>query len=52
MLAKLEAKVGQVFSGTNLQTEWQKACAACGPGTRTLVKPEDEDSYRWYKPVV
>ena len=26
-----------------------KACAACGLGTRTLVKPEDEDSYPWYK---
>jgi integrase len=27
----------------------REACAACGLGTRTLVKPEDEDSYQWYK---
>jgi hypothetical protein len=38
-----------VFSDTNLRTEWQKACAACGMGTRTLVKPEDEGSLPWYK---
>jgi len=49
LLAEIEPKVGMVFSDTNLRTEWQKACAACGLGTRTLVKPEDEDSYQWYK---
>ena len=49
MLAEIEPRVGKVFSDTNLRTEWQKACAACGLGTRTLVKPEDEDSYQWYK---
>ncbi|MGA9155317.1 MAG: site-specific integrase [Candidatus Sulfotelmatobacter sp.] len=49
MLAAIEPKRGKVFSDTNLRTEWQKACAACGLGTRTLVKPEDEDSFPWYK---
>jgi integrase len=49
MLAEIEPKAGKVFSDTNLRTEWQKACAACGLGTRTLVKPEDEDSFPWYK---
>jgi len=49
MLAEIEPKTGKVFSDTNLRTEWQKACAACGLGTRTLVEPEDEDRYPWYK---
>jgi integrase len=49
MLKEIEPKHGKVFSATNLRTEWQKACAACGLGTRTLVKPEDEDRYPWYK---
>lgn len=26
-----------------------EACAACGLGRRTLVKPEDEVSFPWYK---
>jgi hypothetical protein len=49
MLAEIEPKVGKVFSDTNLRTERQKACAACGLGTRTLVKPEPEGSFPWYK---
>lgn len=49
MLKEISPKTGRVFDGTNLRVEWQKACAACGLGTRTLVKPEDEDSYQWYK---
>jgi integrase len=47
MLKETEPKHGKVFSATNLRTEWQKACAACGLGTRTLVEPED--GYPWYK---
>jgi integrase len=47
MLKEIEPKHGKVFSATNLRTEWQKACAACGLGTRTLVEPED--GYPWYK---
>ena len=38
-LAEIKPKVGRVFSDTNLRTEWQKACAACGLGTRTLIEP-------------
>jgi len=47
MLKEIEPKTGRVFSDTNLRTEWEKACAACGLGTRTLVEPEDR--YPWYK---
>jgi integrase len=47
MLKEIEPKRGKVFSATNLRTEWHKACAACGLGTRTLVEPED--GYPWYK---
>jgi len=32
-----------------LRTEREKACDACGLGTRTKIEPEDEDSYAWYK---
>lgn len=49
MLKEITPKAGRVFDGTNLRVEWQKGCAACGLGTRTLVEPEDEDSYQWYK---
>ena len=49
MLAEIKPKTGMVFSDTNLRVEWQKACAACGLGTRTLVKPKEEDGFQWYK---
>ncbi len=49
MLAEIKPKTGKVFSDTNLRVEWQKACAACGLGTRTLVEPEEEDGFQWYK---
>ena len=39
MLREVKPKTGKVFSDTNLRNEWQKACAACGQGTRTLVEP-------------
>ncbi len=49
MLKEIEPKHGKVFSASNLRTEWEKACAACGLGTRTLVEPEDDDRYPWYR---
>jgi integrase len=49
MLTEIKPKTGIVFTDTNLRVEWQKACAACGLGTRTLVKPEEEDGFQWYK---
>ncbi len=49
LLRAIEPKIGKVFDNTNLRNEWQIACAACGQGTRTLVQPEDEDGYPWYK---
>jgi hypothetical protein len=48
LLSAVEKKVGTVFDSTNLRVEWQKACAACGLGKRSLVEPEDEDGFRWY----
>ena len=49
MLAEIKPKTGRVFSDTNLRMEWQKACDACGLGKRTLVEPEGEDGFPWYK---
>jgi integrase len=49
MLREIKPKEGKVFSGVNLRTEWEKACDACGLGTRTKIEPEDEGSYAWYK---
>jgi integrase len=47
LLAAIQPKVGRVFDDTNLRTEWQKACAACGLGTRELVKPTE--GHQWYR---
>jgi integrase len=33
-----EPKTGRVFDGTNLRVEWEKACAACGLGTRVKIE--------------
>ena len=49
MLKEIKPKTGKVFSDTNLRNEWQKACAACGLGTRKLIQPEKEDGHAWYK---
>ena len=49
LLRAIEPKTGKVFDDTNLRVEWQKACAACGLGKRTLMKPKDENGYPWYK---
>lgn len=49
MLRAIEPKTGKVFSDVNLRMEWQKACAACGLGTRTLVQAENGDGYPWYR---
>jgi integrase len=39
-LRAVTAKTGPVFDGTNLRVEWEKACAACGLGTRVRVEGE------------
>ncbi|HWO35664.1 MAG TPA: tyrosine-type recombinase/integrase [Candidatus Acidoferrum sp.] len=49
LLRAIDPKFGKVFDHTNLRVEWQKACAACGLGTRTLVEPEGEKRWPWYK---
>jgi len=37
-LRGMEPKTGRVFDGTNLRVEWEKACAACGLGTRVKIE--------------
>jgi integrase len=54
MLREIEPKEGRVFSGVNLRTEWEKACAACGLGTRTKIEAKKNDDGSasvpaWYK---
>ena len=47
MLRDIEPKTGRVFDDTNLRVEWERACAACGLGKRTLVEPKE--GYKWYR---
>jgi integrase len=47
MLRDIEPKTGRVFDDTNLRVEWERACNACGLGTRTLVEPKE--GYKWYR---
>jgi|SRR5580658_4457055 hypothetical protein len=49
LLRAIEPKTGKVFDDTNLRVEWQKACAACRLGTRTLMQPKDENGDPWYR---
>jgi integrase len=49
LLRAIEPKIGKVFDDTNLRVEWQKACAACGEGKRTLVEPKNKNGWPWYK---
>jgi integrase len=48
MLREMKPKTGHVFDDTNLRTEWEKACDACGLGTRKKVEPTSEDGFPWY----
>jgi integrase len=48
-LKEITPKVGRVFDDTNLRTEWQKACAAWGLGTREIIKPKKKGQHQWYK---
>ena len=47
MLDKIEPKEGKVFTDTNLRTEWECACAACGLGTRE--KRKAPSGFTWHK---
>ena len=49
MLREIEPKRGRVFDETNLRVEWERACAACGLGKRTLVERKDENSYPYHR---
>jgi integrase len=58
MLRDIEPKIGKVFDGSNLRTEWETACAAVGLGERTLKEVEHERHdrkeprlirHKWYK---
>lgn len=42
-LRQIGPKQGQVFNGTNLRKEWNKACASCGLGTLTEVEGRPYD---------
>jgi integrase len=46
MLEEKEPKIGIVFSGTNLRTEWARACTAVGLGTMEKVK---SDNHVWHR---
>ncbi len=45
-LRGLTPKLGRVFSDTNLRTEWERACAACGLGIREKIEGPE---YTWHK---
>lgn len=45
-LREVTPKVGRVFSDTNLRTEWEKGCAACGLGVREKV---EGPAYTWHR---
>jgi hypothetical protein len=45
MLEQREERTGQVFDGTNLRKQWQRACAACGLGTLTEVAGKRDPRY-------
>jgi len=47
MLCGIEPKSGPVFDSSNLRTEWEKACAAAGLGTRTLVEGGEYDYHKY-----
>jgi integrase len=47
MLKIIEPKAGQVFSSTNLRTEWASACASVGLGKTEEMKPRTKDGFTW-----
>jgi integrase len=49
LLREIEPKTGKVFDHKNLRVEWEKACDACGLGTRTRVEPKKENGWTWYR---
>jgi integrase len=46
LLQEITPKVGRVFDGTNLRTEWARACAAVGLGTLEKVKSDSHNGKR------
>lgn len=58
LLRGIKLKHGKVFEAANLRVEWEKACAAVGLGTRTLVESEAQRNdratpriarFKWYR---
>jgi integrase len=47
MLRDATPKVGPVFDGTNLRTEWARGCAAVGLGT--MEEKKSEAGWKWQK---
>jgi hypothetical protein len=52
MLSEIELKSGRVFDGANLWREWQNACAACGLGTRTMIKIKGRAPWYRYRGLI
>jgi integrase len=46
MLEEMKPKTGKVFDGTNLRTEWARACTAVGLGTMQEMKSE---KHKWQR---
>ena len=47
MLEQATKKEGMVFSGTNLRTEWARACTAVGLGSTEEMEPKEKDGFAW-----
>ena len=47
LLKKIEPKIGPVFDGTNLRTEWARACTAAGLGK--MEEQASESGWTWFK---
>jgi integrase len=47
ILKQQKPKKGSVFDGTNLRTEWARACTAVGLGTMEEMEPTTKDGFPW-----
>ena len=47
MLREIEPKVGPVFDGANLRTEWARACTAADLGR--MQEQASESGWKWHK---
>ena len=52
MLSEMEPKRGKVFDGTNLRTEWARACEAVGLGKIEKLKSENGNAWEKYNGLI